>query len=173
MRPETIAIGMTVVSAVSTVVTAVAACAAAYIYRGQAREMETQSRLLTKSMEGSNLLRLIVDVLDEEVRHAARKRIMILWNERVPLAEWSDADRRDGERVIRTFDLMGLMVKRELLDKELVLATWGVRVLQMHAAVAALLAEFREKNGENYMRNFDWLEGEARAAGATVDGRVV
>ncbi len=86
------------------------------LHRGQAREMETQSRLLTKSVEGSNLLRLIVDVLDEDARHGARKRIMMLWNERVPLAEWTEADRRDGERVIRTFDLMGLMVKRELLD---------------------------------------------------------
>ncbi len=163
MTPEEISIWATAVAAASTVVTAIAACAAAWIYRSQTKEMELQSRLLTKSVEGSNLLRLIVDVLDEDKRHAARKRIMILWNERVPLEKWSEGDRRDGERVIRTFDLMGMMVRRELLDRELVIETWGIRVMQMHAATAELLQELRALNGSQYMSHFDWLDYEVKA----------
>jgi len=153
------------VSAGSTVVTAGAACAAAWIYRNQAREMEKQSRLLTKTMEGGNLLRLIVDVLDADARHGARRRVMKLWNEGVPLERWTEDDRRAGDRVIRTFDLMGMMVRRELLDKTLVVETWGVRVVQMHAATAPLLEELRAMNGRSYMSHFDWLERQAVKAG--------
>jgi hypothetical protein len=160
MNPAQVQVWATIVSAVSTVVTAVAACAAAWVYRSQAKEMELQSRLLTKSMEGSNLLRLIVDVLDE--RHDARKRIMVLWNEQVPLERWSEHDRRDAERVIRTFDLMGMMVRRELLEQDLVLETWGTRVMQMHAATRPLLKELRALNGPGYMQHFDWLEAAAK-----------
>ena len=165
MTPEEkIAIYAAAVSAVSTVVTAVAACVAAYTYHSQAREMRLQSRLLTKSVEGSNLLRLIVDVLDDDARHSARKRMMVLWTEGVPLERWTEADRRDGERVVRTFDLMGMMVRRGLLDHDLVVQTWGIRIMQMHSAVYSLLAELRERNGPTYMSHFDWLEREARSA---------
>lgn len=131
-------------------------------------EMRTQTRELAKTVEANNLLKLIVDVLDKENMRDGRKRVASLGTRGEPLHLWTEADLRYGEDVIRSFDLMGLMVRRNLLDKPLVLAVWGLRIVQMHHATRELMGRLRADNDPGYMANFDWLASEASKALASL-----
>ncbi len=125
--------------------------------------MQKQTLQLAKSVEGGNLLKLIGDFLDKESMRDGRKRLAELKHTSVPYSQWAPSDRSCGEDVIRSFDLMGLMVMRQLLDKDLVLRTWGLRIIEMHDTTVELLRDLRIVNGRFYMDNFDWLDSQARA----------
>ena len=135
---------------------AVAACAAAIIYAYQASELRKQNRHLARSVEASNLLRLVLDLLGDKQAIAARKHILSL--NKPDIAAWTPTDRELGEEVIRSYDFLGLMAKRQLIPEDLVLQMWGRRAIRLHKATAELLEELRSAAGDRtYMGNFSWL----------------
>jgi hypothetical protein len=118
-----------------------------------------QWRSAAKSVEASNLLRLVLDVLGKDEEIKARKCVARIGNK--PLHEWSPEERDCGERVIRTYDFLGLMTKRGLLDEGLVLSVWGRRVLELWNCLHGLRDEIRPAGDDTYMGNFRWLAKEA------------
>ena len=132
------------------------------VYVFQLRHLRMQNQAIITSMEASNLLRLVLDCLGTRERVRARRRTIELHREGVPLSQWTPEEQEQAEDAIRAYDFLAMMVRRGLIDEDLVLSVWGVRILDLHAATSALLTQLQADEDPSHLSNFEWLAAKAR-----------
>ncbi len=122
-----------------------------FIYR-QLRHM----RVSTMATAFSKAL----DILQNEDRRNDRRIVFAL--EPVPLQQWTEEQKRAGERVIHSYDQVGTMIRARMFDKELIVDSWGNSLRRAKPLLMPLVEEYRVQWSANEIWDgFKWLCDEA------------
>jgi hypothetical protein len=96
---------------------------------------------------------------DEQLREKRSKVFMLNGK---PLQDWSSEDINAAEIVCHNFDIVGIMVRNEMLPKEIVIDNWGQSLRGLWPIVSPLVQKYRhEWNAPEYWNDFQWLAEEA------------
>jgi len=147
------------VQALAAIVQAGTLAVTAWIFLRQLRVMTAQTLSSARAAEGQTLIKL-VEMLGAREMISARNHVIAL---KAPLHEWAADDRHQAELVIRSFDMTGLLVRNGMISLEIVLSTWGPRIVESWYATEAFHRQLnREHRSESYMDNFKWLAERAK-----------
>jgi hypothetical protein len=125
----------------------------------QSDRIQRQLELQVEARQTQNLV-LAVDMLrDQDFRTA----MMVVRNRMRgrPYTQWDTADALHVMLVCSTFNLVALMVKQELLQRELLLEHWGQSAVDAWEALSAFI-EAKQDQNPFYCADFQWLYAQAR-----------
>lgn len=101
----------------------------------------------------------IVDLLNSATCREARK--VLLNNEEPDFMKWSDEQKAKAEIAGNAYDIVGIMVKRKVIDHHMVTNEWRDPIMNCWNHVAPMLKEYRKTKGTDYWKSFQWLYTEA------------
>lgn len=79
-----------------------------------------------------------------------------------PLEKWTPQEIASAERVCHNYDTVGIMVRKEMLPKEIILDSWGDSLRKLWPLVRPLVEKYRrERQAEEFWDDFQWLAEEA------------
>lgn len=150
------------VQAVATVVLVAVTAIYAYLTRSISREMKSQREDAQTMARTTNLLALAEFLQNSDARAARRHVLHTLASK--PYVEWTDADRLEAGRVCSSYDLAGILVRRTLVDKDLVVDNWGPSIFRCYQVLRPHIQEMQtmDRGGSRYWDDFVWLQEEAR-----------
>ena len=118
----------------------------------------TELRRSTDAQAYSTLL----SNLQEPMVRRARKHLIALGA--TQLSEWTVEDRELAEVAINSYDTVAIMVRHDMMPKQLLLH-WRDSILACWSVSEALVEERRTHTSEDYWEDFQWLAGEATRHG--------
>jgi len=103
----------------------------------------------------------IVEILQTEEVLAAREYIFNKLIDK-PFKSWSKKNKREAEKVCRSYDAVGQMVRHEFLPKEYIVDSWGNSLRRCWPILSPLVLSYREQwNSAEVWDDFEWLANEA------------
>lgn len=141
-----------VFSAIVAVVGVVVAIIATRLIVRQLREM----RHATVAQAFSTIVSLLNSAECREARKA------LINNNENDFAKWSEEERAKGEIAGNAYDIVGIMVKRRVIDHHMVTNEWRMSIINCWNHAAPMLKEYRRTRARDYWKSFEWLYGEAR-----------
>jgi hypothetical protein len=103
----------------------------------------------------------IVEILQAEDVLSAREYVFNKLPDK-SFKSWNKKDRREAEKVCRSYDAVGQMVRHEFLPKEYVVDSWGNSLRRSWPILSPLVLACREEwNYAEVWDDFDWLANEA------------
>ena len=101
-----------------------------------------------------------MDILQDEKKRDDRRLVFALTD--LPFEQWTEDQKRIGERVIHSYDQVGLMVRAGMFRKKLIVDGWGNSLRRAKPLLMPLVREYREKwNSKEIWDDFEWLCEEA------------
>lgn len=76
--------------------------------------------------------------------------------------KWSDAQKRDAELACNAYDIVGIMLKRTVIDHKMVTLEWRMSIIDCWTRSEPIRKVYREKRGMDYWKNFEWLYEKAK-----------
>jgi hypothetical protein len=142
----------TAISAIATALYTVVFIVSLRLIYHQLRSMQisTTATAFSKALE----------ILQNEEIRKDRKAIFALQN--VPFEEWDESQKLAGERVIHTYDQVGIMIRAKMFNKQLIVDSWGNSLRMAKPLLMPLVLEYRSKwKSEEIWNEFEWLCNEA------------
>lgn len=152
----------TALGAVATVFAALGALVGVLLARHQLREMARQS--------GSQTLFTLYALLDDDKNRGLRRQI---WHSGLSSKEpsvLSDEDWAAVERTATVLDVVGTIVKHNLVREELVFERYAETILPLWGAIDHLIQYRRQKKGGFGWQNSEWLADSCRKWSKAVRG---
>ena len=101
-----------------------------------------------------------VDRLQDEKVREARRLIFKLSDK--PLEKWSGDEIIAAEVVCHTYDMVGQMVRHNLLSKKIIIDSWGPSLRNSWSILNRLVKKYRQDfNANEYWDDYEWLAMEA------------
>jgi|SRR3972149_4416737 len=101
-----------------------------------------------------------VDRLQDEKVREARRLIFKLTGK--PLEKWSGDEKAAAEVVCHTYDVVGQMVRHNLLSKKIILDSWGPSLRRSWPILEPLVKNYRQEFSANeFWDDYEWLATEA------------
>ncbi len=119
-----------------------------------------QLRGLTKATHAQSFL-AAAERLQEEGLRKDRGRLFQLRDDEAPFEEWKPADIETVQRVCHNYDVVGIMARKKMLPKEVIIDSWGNSLYESWAAAEPFVQNLRKTRGSNYWNDFGWLADEA------------
>lgn len=138
-------------SGIAAVVGAVVAAIAMFLIVRQLREM----RHATVAQAFST----IVSLLNSTECREARK--VLISNKENDFEKWSEEERAKGEIAGNAYDIVGIMVKRGVIDYHMVTNEWRMSIINCWKHAAPMLKEYRQTRQKDHWKSFEWLYHEA------------
>jgi len=103
----------------------------------------------------------IVEILQTAEVLAAREYVFTKLNNR-PFKLWNKKDKYEAEKVCRSYDSVGQMVRHGFIPKEYVIDSWGDSLRRSWPILSPLILAYREqRNSAEIWDDFGWLAKEA------------
>lgn len=111
----------------------------------------------------ASVFKTVGDILQaEDVRDARRFVFVNLENK--PFESWTGDERRIGEKVCHTYDIVGQLVRRDIFPKEFIVDSWGNSLRKSWRILSPLVVSYRAQwNSMEVWDDFEWLAKEATA----------
>jgi hypothetical protein len=151
---DKVAIGVLAFTAVTSALTA-----------SQVRESTKQNKEIACTLEATVVLKIILDYLQRPEEIEARRRVYELHHQQAPFAKWhaDEDDRRKADSAMRSYEVIAIMVRRGLLDRNIVMAMWGKRAILIDEFIDPYREHIRRIMGDpDSYENLRWLAAEAR-----------
>jgi Domain of unknown function (DUF4760) len=132
----------------STTVYCVATIVTAVILLWQLREVQRANR-------GQSYLTIVQYVQDESVRQA---RGVAFGLHSVPPESWSEEQVHAAEKVCASYDVIGMLARRKLVDEEMIVDSWGDSLRRLWPILEPLISRYRrERNAPEFWDDFEYL----------------
>lgn len=146
---------------IAAVVVSVFAFLAAALSALYARE---QVHVAQSASRAQSLLAVLDYLQRPDIRDSRREVITILST--VPASEWTERQRAIASSASASYDLVGTLLKSEVVDKDPIVQNYGASIIRCHEVCAPMIQGFRDNMPEaiarTYWDDFDWLADEAR-----------
>lgn len=126
------------------------------------RQLDSSREQLAISQRGlkaQNLFALISYIQEPEARDARAWVMQKLKGK--PLEEWTADDKNFASRVCSKYDVVGIVVREGMVPSTAVVGSWGPSIASCYEILRPFIAVMKEKNGQAYWDDFDWLYREA------------
>lgn len=103
------------------------------------------------------------DILQEESVRDARRLVLHELASKREHTKWSATELAAAEKVIHTYDAVGVMVRSGLIPTHMVANHWGDSLRRAWPILKPLVLEIRQKrNAQELFDDFEWLGEEAK-----------
>lgn len=98
------------------------------------------------------------DILQEESVREARRIVLQELALRKDFTLWDKGDLRSAEKVIHTYDAVGVMVRSRLIPTHMIANHWGDSLRKSWSILQPLVLKMRkDRNAEELYDDFEWL----------------
>ena len=105
------------------------------------------------------------EILQDEKVRQARSEVFRLGREGKDIGKWSREEIQKAEITCHTYDAVGQMVRHNLLDKDIIVDSWGPSLRQSWPIVAPLVKKYRQDwDAPELWDDYEWLAGVAIAS---------
>ena len=125
------------------------------VYFFQYRAMLRQVNVSRAASHVQSLLSLI-ELLQEKEAKTGRWWVMQHLRDK-DLEQWSPKDRFFASRACSRFDLVGLIVRMNVVPSQELIDSWAPSICRVFHITSTFRAELKRKNGQDYWGNYDWL----------------
>jgi len=108
----------------------------------------------------------IVSLLQEPKCREARRSLIQL-DER-DFTKWSDEQKSHAEHACNTYDVVAILLQREVIDPTMITAEWRNSIIRCWNNAQPMISAYRRERGQDYWDDFDWLYEEAKKLGRDV-----
>lgn len=155
-------------SAVAAVVSALVACATIVFVslqtsaqRKQVMKLEDQIKESRSAIWAASFLEAVKWLQDEKIREARRK-VFELGDFDKGLSDWSAEDRKQAEIVCHSYDVVGMMVRWNMVPMEIIVDSWADSIRRLWPICEPLVLERRRKQkAPEFWDDFQWLAVQA------------
>jgi Domain of unknown function (DUF4760) len=114
-----------------------------------------QLRVVQRANRGQSYLTIVQYVQDESVRQA---RGVAFGLRAVPLENWSEEQVRAAEKVCTSYDVIGMLARRKLVDEEMIVDSWGDSLRRLWPILEPLISQYRrERDAPEFWDDFEYL----------------
>lgn len=118
-----------------------------------------QVREAQKAMYAQTFFEASARLQDEKLRD---DRGFVFLVKGKPLEQWTAQEVASAERVCHNYDTVGIMVRKEMLPKEIIIDSWGDSLRRLWPIVWPLVEKYRrERQAPEFWDDFGWLANEA------------
>lgn len=122
-----------------------------------------QILMVEKSSMASNLLTVAKFLQNEEFQRAKNTladQDSLLLSQEPSL--WPETYRRAARTICSCYDILGLMIKNEVVSTKPILENWGRSILHFHNVLERFVEQEQNKIGPDYWNDFTWLAEKVR-----------
>jgi len=125
-----------------------------------------QLRLSNRTAQAEAYFRAHDYLQQEEIREA-RGELLNFWK---TCARWSDfkswetRERANAERVCNRFNLVGKLIRKQILDPDLIIPAFHFTIEECWEAAQPILKEYRATKSKDWWENFVWLHEQTKKA---------
>lgn len=102
-----------------------------------------------------------VDILQAEDIRDARNYVFNQLSD-LPFDDWESEDIKEAEKVCHSYDSVGIMVRHGILDKELIVDSWGSSLREYWPILSPLVSFYRlQRDSAEVWDDFEWLAKES------------
>ncbi len=127
----------------------------------QAETLRKQLEEARRSADTEAFLRVVDRLQEESVRRAREVIFRISLDEKKPFSDWTDSEKKAVEVACQSFDVVGMMVKGDMVPPGPVLHGWHMTIGKSWLGALPLIRARREKDGEDFWGDFEWLYKES------------
>jgi len=144
--------GWDALTAVSTAIATVVVLVTGLLLFMQLREMKKATVAACFSS--------IVSLLQaERVRNA--RAVLTNVNEK-DFTKWTANQIKLAEIACSTYDTVGIMLRKKVIDDKMVTAEWRNSIIQCWEHAQPMIASYRQKRGNDFWDDFEWLYKQAK-----------
>ena len=122
------------------------------------REQLTEAR---RSANTESFLKAVDRLQDENIRRAREVIFRLSIDEKKPFSSWTDTEKKTAEVACQSFDVVGMMLRGNMVTPELILRSWHTTIKKTWRGTLPLVSARREKDGENFWGDYEWLYNES------------
>lgn len=153
----------TILSTIGTLGSAVFAAISTWFVLQSVNTMNSQTREMQRSTYAGAFESVFNILQDEEIRSARRLAIRELSHE--DFRNWTFDATEKAEKVIYTYDAVGVMIRNEMLPVNIVIDHWGDSIRKCWDALEKFVYNQREeRNAPELFDDFEWLAIQAKAS---------
>lgn len=138
-------------TAISTTISVLIISVTGYFIYRQLREM----RMATIATAFSAIMTFLQD---EKVRKA-RKILMNITKD--DINNWTTYEKTNAEIACSTYDTVGIMLRKEVINPEMVTAEWRHSIIKCWEKAQPMIKSYRKERGEDFWNDFQWLYKDA------------
>jgi uncharacterized membrane protein len=127
----------------------------------QANTLREQLAEARRSANTEAFLRAVDRLQEENVRRAREVIFRLSIDDRKPFEEWTDQEKKTAEVACQSFDVVGMMIRGGMVTPDLILRSWHTTIKKSWRGTLPLVGARREKDGENFWGDYEWLYGES------------
>lgn len=149
---NTYMINWTAISAIATALTGIIIFLSVWILARQLREIQRATY--------AQSFYTAADRLQDEKLREARGVIFSLSD--TPYKDWTTEQKRTGEIVCHNYDVVGILVRNQMLPEEIIVDSWGDSLRRLWSILSPLVEEYRtERQFPEFWDDFQYLAEKA------------
>lgn len=115
---------------------------------------------MRSASRAQNILSALQYIQEPETREARKHVIQIVQGK--DFSVWDDNDRRKVSTVCSTYDILGILIRQELIPLQIVTENWGRSIRLCYPVCEPWIRKLRESEGPEYWDEFEWLYKQAQ-----------
>jgi uncharacterized membrane protein len=127
----------------------------------QAVTLRAQLEEARRSANTESFLKAVDRLQGEDVRKSRELIFRLSIDEKKPFNQWTEDERKGAEIGCQSFDVVGMMIRGDMVPAELILRSWHTIIKKSWRGAESLINARREKDGEKFWCDFEWLYNEA------------
>lgn len=126
--------------------------------------MRLTRRQVTEASAGAiaqNTLSVIKMLQENDARASREHLFKILENK--TYTDWIESDREHASKVCSMYDVTAIMVKKEIIDKDIIIENWGPSIQRCYKVLQPHIDDMQKPNkyGPKYWDGLKWLNDES------------
>ncbi|NTW88978.1 MAG: hypothetical protein HGB26_07645 [Desulfobulbaceae bacterium] len=118
-----------------------------------------QLRAMRSASTAQNVLAVLNYLQEPHVRES--RRLLFANLAEKPIDLWDEEDKKIASVVYGTYDLAGMLIRRDLVPKDLFISNWGASIVRCCKTLDPFLKELRaDAPGTKYGIHMQWLRDE-------------
>jgi len=97
----------------------------------------------------------IAEFLESKEVRDARRVLMEISEE--DFTKWKDEEKKSAEIACSTYDVIGIMLREEVIDHKMVTLAWRDSIVRCWEKAQPMIKSYRKDRGEDFWKGFQWL----------------
>lgn len=110
---------------------------------------------MRRGSTAQNIISVVQYIQDLDTRRA-RKHVIVNIGEK-SFQAWDEQDRNSAATVCSSYDVVAILVKRELVPIDIIVENWGPSIKLCYPICRPYISEMRNSAGSQYWDDFEWL----------------
>jgi len=110
----------------------------------------------------ANIFMNIAQFLQREHIREARGTLIKTSRREKDFNKWTDEEKGSAEQACSTYNVAGIMVKRNLIEPDFVVKEWNDSIIKCWEAAQPMVEEYRKTRGRTFWNDFEELYKKAK-----------